>query len=68
MSACVQGQILKLADAYRSVIWLFDIQDFSMKETAAIARGNIDRPRCLLGVLKTDPKSIRKKPQIGTAI
>ena len=36
MSACVQGQILKLADAYRSVIWLFDIQDFSMKETAAI--------------------------------
>ena len=36
MSACVQGQILKLADAYRSVIWLFDVQDFSIKETAAI--------------------------------
>ncbi len=36
MSACVQAQILKLADAYRSVIWLFDVQDFSIKETAAI--------------------------------
>ncbi len=36
MSACVQRQILKLAHAYRSVIWLFDVLDFSLKETAAI--------------------------------
>ncbi len=36
MSACVQRQILKLADAYRSVIWLFDVLDFSLKETATI--------------------------------
>ena len=36
MSACVQHQILKLADTYRSVIWLFDVLDFSIKETAAI--------------------------------
>ncbi len=36
MSACVQRQILKLTHAYRSVIWLFDVLDFSLKETATI--------------------------------
>ncbi len=36
MSVCVQRQVLKLTAPYRSVIWLFDVLDFSLKETATI--------------------------------
>jgi RNA polymerase sigma-70 factor (ECF subfamily) len=36
MSACVQRQADKLPDKYRSVIWLFDQQGFTLQETADI--------------------------------
>lgn len=36
MSVCVQNQILKLDAPYRCVIWLFDVLDFSLRETASI--------------------------------
>jgi len=36
MSACVQRQVEKLEAPYRSVIWLFDVQGFSLREIAAI--------------------------------
>lgn len=36
MSACVQHQTDKLPENYRTVIWLFDQQGFSLQETADI--------------------------------
>jgi RNA polymerase sigma-70 factor (ECF subfamily) len=36
MSACVRRQVEKLPAPYRSTIWLFDVQGFSLKETAGI--------------------------------
>lgn len=36
MSACVQRQVDKLPDAYRTIVWLFDGQGFSLQETAEI--------------------------------
>jgi RNA polymerase sigma-70 factor (ECF subfamily) len=36
MSACVRRQADKLPNHYRTVIWLFDQQGFSLQETADI--------------------------------
>jgi len=36
MSACIQHQVDKLPENYRTVIWLFDRQGFSLRETADI--------------------------------
>lgn len=36
MGQCVQNQMLRLPEGYRSVVWLFDVLGFTLQETADI--------------------------------
>jgi hypothetical protein len=44
MSVCVQNQVLLLPENYRTIIWLFGVLGFTLKETADILELSIERP------------------------
>jgi RNA polymerase sigma-70 factor, ECF subfamily len=58
MSACVQRQADKLPDNYRSVIWLFDQQGFSLQETADILGITVANTKVRLHRARRQLKSI----------
>jgi RNA polymerase sigma-70 factor, ECF subfamily len=58
MSVCVQNQMLLLQENYRTVIWLFDVLDFSLKEIADILELSVENVKVRLHRARKKFKSI----------
>jgi len=61
MNACIQRQVDKLPDNYRTMIWLFDGQGFSIKETADILGITVTNTKVRLHRARRQLKSILGK-------
>ncbi|MDH4204261.1 MAG: RNA polymerase sigma factor [Desulfobacteraceae bacterium] len=48
MSVCIQNQVLLLPENYRTVIWLFDVLGFTLKETADILELSLENVKIRL--------------------
>ena len=48
MSVCVQNQVLLLPENYRTIIWLFDVLGFTLKETADILELSVENVKIRL--------------------
>jgi len=58
MSVCVQNQMLLLSENYRTVIWLFDVLDFTLKEIADILELSVENVKVRLHRARKKLKSI----------
>jgi RNA polymerase sigma-70 factor (ECF subfamily) len=58
MSVCVQNQMLLLPENYRTVIWLFDVLDFTLKEIADILELSVENVKIRLHRARKKLKSI----------
>lgn len=58
MSVCVQNQMLLLPENYRTVIWLFDVLGFSLKEIADILELSVENVKIRLHRARKKFKSI----------
>ena len=58
MSVCVQNQMLLLPENYRTVIWLFDVLDFTLKEIADILELSVENVKVRLHRARKKLKSI----------
>jgi RNA polymerase sigma-70 factor (ECF subfamily) len=58
MSVCVQNQMLLLPENYRTVIWLFDVLGFSLKEIADILELSVENIKIRLHRARKKFKSI----------
>ncbi len=61
MNACIQRQVDKLPENYRTVIWLFDGQGFSLQETAEILDLTVTNTKVRLHRARRQLKSIFKE-------
>jgi RNA polymerase sigma-70 factor (ECF subfamily) len=58
MSVCVQNQMLLLPENYRTVIWLFDVLGFKLKEIADILELSVENVKIRLHRARKKLKSI----------
>ena len=58
MSVCVQNQMLLLPENYRTVIWLFDVSGFTLKEIADILELSVENVKVRLHRARNKFKSI----------
>ena len=58
MSVCVQNQVLLLPENYRTVIWLFDVLGFTLKEIADILELSVENVKIRLHRARKKFKSI----------
>jgi RNA polymerase sigma-70 factor (ECF subfamily) len=58
MSVCVQNQMLLLPENYRTVIWLFDVLGFTLKEIADILELSVENVKIRLHRARKKFKSI----------
>jgi len=58
MSVCVQNQMLLLPENYRTVIWLFDVLGFTLKEIADILELSVENVKVRLHRARNKFKSI----------
>ena len=58
MSVCVQNQMLLLPENYRTVIWLFDVLGFTLKEIADILELSVENVKIRLHRARKKLKSI----------
>jgi len=58
MSVCVQNQMLLLPENYRTVIWLFDVLGFTLKEIADILELSVENVKIRLHRARQKFKSI----------
>jgi RNA polymerase sigma-70 factor (ECF subfamily) len=58
MSICVQNQMLLLPENYRTVIWLFDVLGFTLKEIADILELSVENVKIRLHRARKKLKSI----------
>ena len=58
MSVCVQNQMLLLPENYRTVIWLFDVLGFTLKEIADILELSVENVKVRLHRARKKFKSI----------
>ena len=58
MSVCVQNQMLLLPENYRTVIWLFDVLGFTLKEIADILELRVENVKIRLHRARKKLKSI----------
>ena len=58
MSVCVQNQMLLLPENYRTVIWLFDVLGFTLKEIAGILELSVENVKIRLHRARKKFKSI----------
>ena len=58
MSVCVQNQMLLLPENYRTVIWLFDVLGFTLKEIADILELSVENVKIRLHRARNKFKSI----------
>ena len=61
MSICVQNQMLLLPENYRTVIWLFDVLGFTLKEIADILELSVENVKIRLHRARKKFKSILKQ-------
>ena len=61
MSICVQNQMLLLPENYRTVIWLFDVLGFSLKEIADILGLSVENVKVRLHRARKQFKSILRQ-------
>jgi RNA polymerase sigma-70 factor (ECF subfamily) len=58
MSVCVQNQMLLLPENYRTVVWLFDVSGFTLKEIADILELSVENVKIRLHRARKKLKSI----------
>ncbi len=58
MSICVQNQVLRLPETYRTVLWLFDVLGFSLSEIAEILDITLENVKIRLHRARKKLKSI----------
>ncbi|MBU0699073.1 MAG: sigma-70 family RNA polymerase sigma factor, partial [Proteobacteria bacterium] len=58
MRVCVQNQVLLLPETYRTVIWLFDVLGFTLKEIADILELSVENVKIRLHRARKKLKSI----------
>jgi RNA polymerase sigma-70 factor (ECF subfamily) len=58
MSVCVQNQMLLLPENYRTVVWLFDVLGFTLKEIADILELSVENVKIRLHRARKKLKSI----------
>ncbi len=61
MSVCVQNQMLLLPENYRTVIWLFDVLGFTLKEIADILELSVENVKIRLHRARKKLKSILRQ-------